>query len=205
MPPSKLPIELSRRSLLKTGLIGFALVSAGSAALLLQPPRSESATGKLATFDPKEAAVLAALARRLCPPAGPGSPGADALGLVVLLDKALGTADEEVRKGLRVGLLIFDNALTGALFGERVRPFSQLDGAAQDAVIRNWQNSSVAFRRTLIRGISSLVMAVYWGDPRSWPSTGYSGPPDPRALRSTYADNLVDLAALRAPSTVKET
>jgi hypothetical protein len=48
-------------------------------------------------------------------------------------------------------------------------------------------------------------MAVYWGDPRTWPSTGYSGPPDPRALRATYAENLVDLNALRATPATKET
>jgi Gluconate 2-dehydrogenase subunit 3 len=205
MPPQKLPHELSRRSLFKTGLLGVALISVGSAALLLQPPRSENVRGKLAIFDAKEAAILAALARRLCPPAGPGSPGADAIGLVALLDKALLGADDEAVKGLKVGLAIFDNALTGALFGERVRPFSQLDGEAQDAVIRNWQRSSVAFRRMLIHGLASLTMSVYWGDPRTWPSTGYGGPPDARALRASYAENLVDLDALRASPAAKET
>jgi hypothetical protein len=205
MPPSELPKELSRRSLLKTGLLGVALVSVGSAALLLQPSRSENLAAKLSAFDAREAAVLAALARRLCPAAGLGSPGADAIGLVALLDKALASADDEAVKGLKVGLLIFDNALTGALFGERVRPFSQLDGERQDAVIRNWQQSSIAFRRMLIHGLAGLIMAVYWGDPRTWPSTGYAGPPDPRALRAAYAENLVDLNALRATPASKET
>jgi hypothetical protein len=205
MPPSKLRKELSRRALLKTGLLGLALVSVGSAALLLQPPRGEDVARKLGAFDAKEAAILAALARRLCPAAGAGSPGADAIGVVALLDKALATADAEAVKGLKVGLAIFDNAFTGALFGERVRSFSQLDGEQQDAVIRNWQGSSVAFRRMLIHGLTGLIMAVYWGDPRTWPSTGYGGPPDPRALRATYAENLVDLNALRATPASKET
>jgi hypothetical protein len=186
-------------------LLGVALISVGSAALLMQPPRSASVAGKLAIFDAKEAAILAALARRLCPAAGPGSPGADAVGLVAILDKALRGAEDETVKGLKVALAIFDNAFTGALFGERVRPFSQLEGEAQDAVIRNWQTSSVAFRRMLIHGLSALTMSVYWGDPRSWPSTGYGGPPDPQALRATYAENLVDLNALRAPAATKET
>jgi hypothetical protein len=205
MSPPKLPPELSRRSLLKTGLIGVALVSVGSAALFMQPARPEQVKGKLSVFDAKEAAILAALARRLCPAAGPGSPGADAIGLVSLFDQMLAPVDEETIKGLKVGLAIFDNAFTGALFGERVRPFSQLDGEAQDAVIRNWQTSKVAFRRMLIRGLSSLTMSVYWGDPRSWPSTGYGGPPDPRALRAAYAENLVDLETLRASPAAKET
>lgn len=205
MSSKELPPELSRRSLLKTGLIGVALVSVGSAALLLSPAREETVPGALEHFSAKEAAILAALARRLCPAGGPGAPGADAVGLVASLDKALANADEETIKGLRIGVAIFDNAFTGALFGERLRPFSQLDGAAQDAVIRNWQQSKVAFRRTLIRGLGALLMSVYWGDPRAWSITGYGGPPDPKALRATYAENLVDLASLRATPATKET
>ncbi|HEX6243091.1 MAG TPA: gluconate 2-dehydrogenase subunit 3 family protein [Polyangiales bacterium] len=203
MSSPQLPVELSRRTLLKTGLIGFALVSVGSAALLLQSGKSH--TGTLSTFTPAEAGTLAALARRLCPSDGPGAPGADGLDLVTLLDQTLAPLDDELKQQLKLGLTLFDNAFTGALFGERVRPFSQLDGTAQDAVIRNWQTSSVAFRRTLMRGLSSLVMSVYWGDPRTWTRIGYAGPPDATALRATYADNLVDLDSLRAQGPAKET
>lgn len=205
MPPTPLPRELSRRSLLKTGLIGVAFVSVGSAALLFQGAKPRSESTPLRTFTPAEAGVLAALSRRLCPAAGPGAPGADGIDLVGMLDVALEPLDDEAKKGLKLGLMIFDNAFTGAVFGERVRPFSQLDGDAQDAVIRNWQSSGVAFRRTLIRGLSGLIMAVYWGDPRTWSRMGYPGPPDPRGLRAAYAENLVDLGSLRAVSPPKET
>jgi hypothetical protein len=191
--------------LLKTGLIGVALVSLGSAALLFSPAREQTVPGALEIFSAKEAAILAALGRRLCPAGGPGAPGADAIGLVALLDKVLRGADEETVKALRVAVAIFDNAFTGALFGERLRPFSQLEAEAQDAVIRNWQNSKVAFRRTLMRGLGALLMSVYWGDPRTWSITGYGGPPDPKALRETYGENLVDLGALRATPATKET
>jgi hypothetical protein len=205
MPPTSPPRELSRRSLLKTGLIGFAFVSLGSAALLLQGAKPRADKAPLRTFTASEAGVLTALARRLCPAAGPNAPGADGIDLVGMLDAALSPLDDEAKKGIKLGLMLFDNAFTGAVFGERVRPFSQLDGEAQDAVIRNWQQSSVGFRRTLMRGLSGLVMAVYWGDPRTWPRIGYAGPPDPRGLRAAYAENLVDLASLRATSPVKET
>jgi len=204
MSPTKLPGELSRRTLLKTGLIGVALVSVGSAALLLQGARTREGKA-LRSFSAAEAGVLTALARRLCPADGPGAPGAEGIDLVGMLDQALEPLDDDAKQQLKLGLTLFDNAFTGALFGERVRPFSQLDGAAQDAVIRSWQESKVAFRRTLMRGLSSLVMSVYWGDPRSWARIGYAGPPNPAALRATYADNLVDLASLRAQSPAKET
>jgi Gluconate 2-dehydrogenase subunit 3 len=203
MSRSKLPGELSRRTLLKTGLIGVAFVSVGSAALLLQGGKPRA--GKLRTFTANEAGVLAALAARLCPAGGAGAPGAEAIDLVGMLDQALEPLDDDAKQQLKLGLMLFDSAFSGALFGERVRPFSQLDGAAQDAVIRNWQESKVAFRRTLMRGLSSLVMSVYWGDPRSWSRIGYAGPPAAAALRATYADNLVDLASLRAQSPAKET
>lgn len=205
MPPSKLPGELSRRSLLKTGLIGFAFVSVGSAALLLQGAKPRAAGAALRVLSPAEAGVLSALARRLCPAAGAGAPGADGLDLTGMMDQAIEPLDDDAKQQLKLGLMLFDNAFTGALFGERVRPFSQLDGQAQDAVIRNWQTSSVAFRRTLMRGLSSLVMSIYWGDPRSWSRIGYAGPPDARALRATYSENLVDLNSLRAQSPAKET
>lgn len=204
MSRSKLPGELSRRTLLKTGLIGVAFVSVGSAALALQGGKPR--TGQpLRSFSAAEAGVLTALARRLCPADGQGAPGAEGLDLVGMLDQALEPLDDDAKQQLKLGLMLFDNAFTGALFGERVRPFSQLDGAAQDAIIRNWQESKVAFRRTLIRGLGSLVMSVYWGDPRTWGRIGYAGPPNPAALRATYAENLVDLASLRAQSPAKET
>lgn len=205
MSSAQLPKELSRRTLLKTGLVGVALVSVGSAALIMQPTRGEDGAPATKVLSAKEAAIWAAVARRVCPAAGPKAPGADAVGVVATLDTLLPLLDDETVKGLKVGLAIFDSAFTGALFGERVRPFTQLDGAAQDAVIRNWQSSGVAFRRTLIRGLTGLASSIYWGNPRTWPGIGYDGPPDPRALRATYAENLVDLASLRASPTNKET
>lgn len=197
MSSAKLPPGLSRRTLLKSGLVGFVLVSAGSAALLLQKPKPhESANLTVLTSD--EASVLAALADRLCPALGAGAPGALALGIVNQVDLMLQAADADAQRGIKVGLLLFDNALTGALSGERVRPFSQLSAADQDAQIRSWQQSRVGFKRTLIRALSSLVMSLYWAAPETWPRIGYGGPPSPEGLRSAYAENLVDLGALAA-------
>jgi hypothetical protein len=204
MPPLKLPVELSRRTLLKTGLIGATLVAAGSVALALQKPRSPAAARKFSVLSDDEAGVLDALAERLCPAHGPGAPGAAATGVVPYIDGMLSYADAEAQKGFKLALLMFDNALTGALFGERARPFSQLAPAEQDRVLASWKSSSVPFRRTLYRGLSFLVLSVYWSMPETWPRIGYGGPPDVQGLRAAYADNLVDLESLRASSGTKE-
>src|SRR5262245_5095096 len=126
MPPLKLPVELSRRTLLKTGLVRATFVAAGSGALAFQKPRPLSEGGQFRRLSDAEGSVLAALSDRLCPAGGPGAPGATAIGLAAFIDAKLETTDEDVKQGLKLGLLLFDNALTGALFGERTRPFSQL-------------------------------------------------------------------------------
>jgi Gluconate 2-dehydrogenase subunit 3 len=198
MASFKLPVELSRRTLLKTGLIGASFVAAGSVALALQKPRSREAADKLQVLTAGEAGALDALAERLCPAQGPGAPGARAIGLVPYIDGMLSYADAEAQKGFKLALLMFDNALTGAVFGERARPFSQLSAADQDRVLTGWRHSSVPFRRTLYRGLSMVIMATYWSLPQTWPRIGYAGPPSASGLRAAYADNLVDLDGLRA-------
>jgi hypothetical protein len=190
-------VELSRRTLLKTGLLGATFVTLGSVALALQKPRPLASGSKLSVLSDREAGVLAAMANRLCPALGPGAPGAAAVGIVPKLDFMLTAADEETKQGLKLGLLMFDNALTGALFGERARPFSELSPVAQDRVLAGWKNSNVAFRRSLYRGFSYLIMSIYWSEPATWPRIGYAGPPDVKGLRAAYADNLVDLSTLR--------
>jgi hypothetical protein len=202
MPPFKLPLELSRRTLLKTGLIGATLVTAGSVALALQKPRPPAASRKLHVLTEGEAGVLDVLAERLCPAQGAGAPGAAALGMVAYIDGMLAFTSEEVRTGFKVALLLFDNALTGALFGERARPFSQLAAAEQERVLEGWRNSSVPFRRTVYRGLSFVILSSYWSMAETWPRIGYAGPPSVQGLRAAYADNLVDLDGLRpAPDT----
>jgi len=190
--------RLSRRSLLKTGLVGALVVGLGSAGLALEQTVTRGTPPPLGVLDATEYAVLAAIADRVCPALGPGAPGAAALGVAASIDGLLQRLDGETQKGVKIALRTFENALTGALFGERVVPFTRLSADDQDRVLARWRGSRLGFRRTVYRALSALVSAVYWGDPRTWERIGYAGPPDVAALRETYRDNLVDLEALRA-------
>ena len=99
---------------------------------------------------------------------------------------------------------MFESALTGAVLGERIAPFTQLDPAQQDRVLARWRDARAGFRRTVHRGLSKLVLSVYWGQPEVFARIGYPGPPSVRGLREAYADQLVDLDALRATPAAKE-
>ena len=196
--------RLSRRTLLKTGLFGTLLVGAGTVSLALRSTRPPSgAAPALKILDADEYAVMAAIADRVCPALGPGAPGATALNVAKQVDDLLASADVDVQKGTKIGLRVFENALTGALTGERLAPFTQLEPAAQDRVLEKWRTSEIGFRRTVYRGLTGAVFALYWGDPRTWPRVGYAGPPDMARLRAVYADELVDLDDLRASPLAK--
>lgn len=195
--------RLSRRTLLKSGLFGGVLVGLGSLGLALQKSRTRGSPPALKALDATEYAILVAMADRLCPALGPGAPGATALSVASGIDDLIAAADMDVQQGTKIGLHIFENALTGALAGERLVPFTQLDPEAQDRVLARWRDSSVGFRRTVYKGIVGAVFAVYWGDERTWARIGYAGPPDMLELRRMYADELVDLNALRATPLAK--
>lgn len=188
--------KLSRRSLLKTGLVGTLVVGIGSVGLAVQRTAPAGLQGTI--LDADELSVLSAIADRICPPLGPGAPGAKALGVAQSVDALLVQADRETQKGLKLALRVFESALSGALMGERLVPFTQLPPERQDAVLAGWRDSRVGFRRTVFRALSGLVASVYWGEPRTWARIGYGGPPDPAGLRAAYAANLVPLDTLRA-------
>jgi len=190
--------RLSRRNLLKTGLVGTLLVGVGSVGLALERTKVEGQTPALAVLSATEYAVLVAVAERLCPALGEGAPGATALGVAKTIDGLLTEVDDDTQKGFKIALRTFENALTGALFGERFVPFTHLSPEDKTRTLASWRDSRIGFRRTVYRALGGLVWAVYWGDARTWPRIGYPGPRDVAALRAQYVDNLVDLDALRA-------
>lgn len=189
--------RLSRRALVKTGIVGVLAVGLGSIGLSFQDSAVRPDTPELKVLDATEFAILAALAARLCPAEGAGAPGADKLALAKLTDERLLTLDEETQKGVKIALRAFENATFGALVGERLRPFTKLSEAQQDAIIERWRSSRIGFRRTVYKALSSLVASLYWGQPETWARIGYTLP-NPANLRAAYADNLVDLDSLRA-------
>jgi hypothetical protein len=196
----------SRRTLLKSGLLGGTLVLLTGTSLSFQKTkRPVMVPEHLSVLSRDEYAVLVAIADTLCPHRSKAIPSASELGIPEQCDAMFATADADQRQGFKLALRVIESPLGGAFFGERVLPFTQLDEAGRARALRALRDSRVGVRRTIYAGISALIMAQYWGNPRTWRRTGYSGPPDVAALRLMYRDNLVDLAGLRAGSQTKGT
>ena len=176
--PEPAPAGLTRRSLVKRGLLGGALLAAGGAGFLAF--RSGASvpvpTDGLLVFTPAQFAVLDAVARRMVRPRT-GWPTVDQVGVARAADRIAARVEPSAQKELQQLLGLFDNGLAGFLFGGRIRPFTLLDGAGQDAVLTEWRDSRIAVRRTGFAALRTLVLAGYYQSPAVWPAVGYGGPP----------------------------
>jgi hypothetical protein len=192
---------LSRRALIRGGIAGAALVALGGVGVALQPSRlRDLPKSGLRVLSPEEYATLAAIAERTCPRRDASFPSASELDVAAIADAMFENAETDVREGLKTGLRIVESGLAGAVFFERVRPFTQMSGEDQDRTLLAMRESRVGVRRTLYGALAGLTASIYYGDPRAWPGIGYPGPPSPEGLRAAYRENLVDWDGLRAPS-----
>ena len=56
-------------------------------------------------------------------------------------------------------------------------PWAQASPAAVAAFLERWRTSRWMLLRSAYDGLHQLVLAAWYGNPRSWPSIGYPGPP----------------------------
>jgi len=172
------PAGLSRRTLVKRGLLGGALLAAGGAGFLAL--RGGSAVplpaDGLLVFTPSQFAVLDAVARRMVRPRQ-GWPTVDQVGVARAADRIAARVEPSAQKELQQLLGLFENGLAGFLLGGRLRPFTRLEGPQQDAVLAEWRDSRISVRRTGYAALRTLVLAGYYQSPAVWPPMGYGGPP----------------------------
>src|SRR5688572_30146376 len=108
---------MNRRSLIKRGLFGGALLAVGGGTVLafrgtkLAPLPAEG----LEVLDHVEYSVVDTLARRMVIPAK--GPSAGEVRVAFNVDRVLTRASGDVRKEVKQLLKLFENALAGFLFG----------------------------------------------------------------------------------------
>ena len=173
------PERLDRRTLVKRGLLGGALLAIGGGTVIgLRSTRSSAPPkGGLRVFSAHEYAILAAVARRVIA-AREGDPSTDAVDVALRADQAIALAHPSVQKELKQLLHLFENGLTGVFTGTSFTPFTASSKKAQDARLRAWSTSRVALFRTGYQALKRLTAACYWSSPATWKAAGYPGPPD---------------------------
>lgn len=166
---------MQRRTLLKRGLFGGALLAVGGGtALALFPSRRVHAPRRpLAALDEARFNVMAAIAARVVV-----VEGADPVEIAHTVDDALARAVPEARSDLLSVLGLLESALVGALLDARLRPFTQLDPEDQDRVLLAWRDSRLTLRRGAYKALKNLCVTSFYRKESGWAAAGYPGPPD---------------------------
>src|SRR4029453_5629775 len=178
VPHPQVPDALSRRSLIKRGLLGGALLAAGGGGFLAlrEGAAVPLPADGLLVFTPAQFAVLDAVARRMVRPR-PGWPTVDEVGVARAADRIAARVEPSAQKELRQLLGLFDNGLPAFVLAGRTRPFTRLTGPEQDTVLADWRDSRLAVLRTGYAALRTLVLAGYYQSPSIWPAVGYGGAP----------------------------
>jgi hypothetical protein len=163
---------MNRRTFLKRGLAGAAVLALGAGGLAVLPTK-HLATPKraLAALSPRGFQVLVAFARRVVPER------ADPVDVVHGIDDGLRLFPREVRADVDKLLGLFENALPGLLLDGRMLPFTRLSPASQDAVMRHWRDSRIELRRAGYESLRRLCLAAAYKDEALWAAVGYAAPP----------------------------
>ena len=166
---------MRRRSFLKKGLAGGALLALGGGTLALFPGQHVGTPSRpLRVLDERTFQVMVAIAARIVA----GLPGADPVAVAQAVDESLGRVPPEGQADLVKLLGLFENGLAGLVLDGRPVPFTWLDPAAQDRALERWRDSNLVVRRSGYHALRRLCLGAYYAEPPAWPSLRYGGPPD---------------------------
>lgn len=173
---------IGRRTFIRATGFSTALLTVSQ--LRLAPPSlraTAEATG-LRALSPGDARILAAIAERMVFTGDPEMPRFRDTGGLRTIDTALLQLPPDVRQQLHWGLLLFQYAPPIFLAG--FSTFTDLSEPAQDAYLRQWEQSRLRTLRLAFRAFKNLAMLGYYSQDVTWKGIHYHGPWVPRPRRA---------------------
>lgn len=175
-------MAMSRRTVLKYGLGGAAVLALGGIGLAVRDTVKRQPHRPLQVLSARDFSILWAVAETLLPGAKaqgdtPAFPTASDVRVAEKVDAFLARSDPGVQTEVRQVLGLLENALAGSLFDGRFQSFTASDPQAQAQALDAWRHSKLQVRRTAFRALHGLCAAAYYASPEVYPSVGYPGPP----------------------------
>lgn len=82
-----------------------------------------------------------------------------------------------VQKELRELFFLMDFPVVRRFLAGVWTPWLHAQESEIDRFLRNWQQSRLNLLRSAYQGFHEIIMASWYGNPRSWAGIGYGGPP----------------------------
>jgi hypothetical protein len=167
----------------------FLIVGAGGAAALAaaywlrhKPDAGPAAPGATpwAGLDPQARDVVAAITPVLLEGALPAAGSDRQAALDQTIDdvgRAIAGLTPSARDELGQLFALLAFAPARVLLARVSAPWREAAPADVGAFLDRWRDSRWALQRSAYDAFHQLVFAAWYGNPRSWPATGYGGPP----------------------------
>lgn len=177
MPPSDTSHRLSRRTLLKAGIAGGAVLVLARWLYTTSAPPSLSTPAPVAALDDRGRGVVIAIAPVMLADALPANDPAVLHDVVAGVEQAIAGLPPAVRKEIDQLFALLSLAPTRALVAGVWSPWPQASPEAVSAFLDRWRNSRLALLRSGHGALHQLFFAAWYGNSRAWPAIGYAGPP----------------------------
>ena len=177
-----LPLPMvTRRTFILTGVAGASALAAAYGLRGTPPPRAAGAgVPATAALDPAAATIVAAVVPAMLHGALPSAPAErtaaideTAAGVGRAIAGLPPAAQQELAELFALlGLAPARRVLTGLRTG-----WGEASADDVAAFLERWRTSRWTLLRSAYDGLHQLVLAAWYGNPRSWPAIGYPGPP----------------------------
>ena len=174
---------MTRRELLKCGLIGGAGLITGCSA-------PTSTVGEPASFSDnrygygflteEDRIIVAAIAPVMLASALPADTAQQRLRvreIVRGVDYAIGLLTEATRDELRDLFGVLGNAMGRVVLAGIWSQWSRVSSHEVAEFLDEWRNAYLDLLRQGYHGLHELITAAWYGNPASWDAIGYAGPP----------------------------
>lgn len=177
---ARAPFRPSRRRFLQVGALGSALLALNS--LAARPARAEARQpGAPAVFlTAEDNAVLLAIAPVMLEGALPAPKAARAAALQDMLagvDLAVSGLAPATQGEVRQLFDLLEFSPARVLAAGVWDPWPEASRDAIAGFLEDWRTSWIGLFRTAYLALHELIMAAWYGNPKSWAAIGYDGPP----------------------------
>ncbi len=128
----------------------------------------------------KDAACIAALATAVLKGALPDDPAARLVAInevVVAFDRTVAGLLPAVQTEMQELLSLLTFAVTRRLVADESKPWDQASEQDVSDFVDRWRQSRFALLQQGYQALVRVIMACWYGNPLSWGTIGYSGPP----------------------------